>query len=57
MGEFEQVPVEETAILIISVMNGIVRYRKMQLDPKKNLCKSAVDFCRRSLMNGIDRES
>jgi AcrR family transcriptional regulator len=49
-GEFEQVPIEETAILIISVINGIVRYRKMQLDPQKNLRKAAVNFCCRSLM-------
>ena len=56
-GAFEQVPVEETALLIISVINGIVRYRKMQRDPQKNLREAAVNFCRRSLMNGIDRES
>ena len=51
-GEFDQVPVEETAILILSVINGIVRYSRMNPDPKKNLRKAAVDFCRRSLMNG-----
>ena len=70
-GKFEQVPVEETAILILSVINGIVRYTRpvefphrgthrrwdstggrMSRDPGKNLRKAAVDFCRRSLMNG-----
>jgi AcrR family transcriptional regulator len=51
-GKFGQVPVEETAILILSVINGIVRYSRMNPDPKKNLRKAAVDFCRRSLMNG-----
>jgi len=51
-GEFQQVPVEETAILILSVINGIVRYSRMNPDPEKNLRKAAVDFCRRSLMNG-----
>ena len=51
-GEFEQVPAEETAILILSVINGIVRYGRMNPDPEKNLRKAAVDFCRRSLMNG-----
>jgi len=51
-GEFEEVPVEETAILILSVINGIVRYSRMNPDPEKNLRKAAVDFCRRSLMNG-----
>ena len=56
-GEFTPVPLEETATLILSVINGIVRYRKMNRNLEKNLCKAAIDFCRRSLMNGIDRES
>lgn len=54
-GDFEQVPVEETAILILSVINGIVRYSRMNVDPKKNLKKAAVDFCRRSLMINAKR--
>jgi len=57
LGEFEQVPVEETAILIISVINDILRYRMMNRVLEKNLCKAAIGFCWRSLMNGIDRES
>ena len=56
-GEFEQVPVEETAILIISVMNGIVRYRRMNPDPEKNLREAAVEFCRRSLMKASTQGS
>ena len=56
-GVFTPVPLEETATLILSVINGIVRYRKMNRNLEKNLCKAAIDFCRRSLMNGIDRES
>ena len=51
-GVFENVPAEETAIMILSVINGIVRYQNMNQDPKKNLRQAAVDFCRRSLMNG-----
>jgi len=51
-GEFVQVPVQETSIMILSVINGIVRYRKMNQDPKKNLREASVEFCRRSLMNG-----
>jgi AcrR family transcriptional regulator len=51
-GSFEQVPVEETAILILSVIDGIVHYSRMNRNPKKNLKKAAVDFCRRSLMIG-----
>jgi hypothetical protein len=38
--------------MILSVINGIVRYKKMNNDPPKNLRKAAVDFCRCSLMNG-----
>jgi AcrR family transcriptional regulator len=49
-GEFVPVPPEETATLILSVINGIVRYGQMDLDPEKNLRESAVEFCRRSLM-------
>jgi hypothetical protein len=47
-GEFTPVPLEETATLILSVINGIVRYRGIN----KNMREAAVDFCRRSLMNG-----
>jgi AcrR family transcriptional regulator len=54
-GDFEQVPVEETAILILSVINGLVRYSRMNRDPKKNLKDAAVDFCRRSLIIGDSR--
>ena len=51
-GEFEHVQVAETTILILSVINGIVRYSRMNRDPGMNLRRAAVDFCRRSLMNG-----
>lgn len=50
-GEFVPVPLEETATLILSIINGIVRYSRMNRDPDKKLKKAAVDFCRRSLMN------
>ena len=51
-GEFTRVPPVETAIMILSVINGLVRYQNMSQDPKKDLRKAAVDFCRCSLMNG-----
>lgn len=51
-GDFARVPAEETAIMILSVINGVVRYRRMSPDPEKNLREAAVEFCRRSLMNG-----
>ena len=47
-GEFTPVPLEETATLILSVISGIVRFRGIN----KNMREAAVDFCRRSLMNG-----
>ena len=49
--EFVPVPLEETAILILSIINGIVRYSRMNPDPEKDLREAAVEFCRRSLMN------
>jgi len=49
-GEFAPVPLEETAIMILSVINGIVRYSRMNPDPEKILREAAVEFCRRSLM-------
>ena len=70
-GKFEQVPVEETAILILSVINGIVRYTRpvefphrgthrrwdstgevMNSGNSDDMRQTAIDFCRRSLMNG-----
>ena len=51
-GEFARVPAEETAIMILSVINGIVRYSRMNRDPGMKLRRAAVEFCRRSLMNG-----
>lgn len=50
--EFEQVPAEETALLILSVINGVVRYRRMSQNPEINMKEAAVEFCKRSLMNG-----
>lgn len=51
-GEFARIPAEETAIMILSVINGIVRYKKLNGNSKNNLRRAAVDFCRRSLMKG-----
>lgn len=51
-GDFARVPAEETAIMILSVINGVVRYRRVSQEPEINIREAAVDFCRRSLMNG-----
>jgi len=50
-GEIAPVHLEETAILILSIINGIVRYSRINPDPEKSLREAAVAFCRRSLMN------
>ena len=47
-----KITTEEPAIMILSVINGIVRYKKLNGDREKNLRQAAVNFCRRSLMNG-----
>ncbi len=49
-GDFAPVPLEETAYLIFSVINGMVRYSRVNRGPDKNLREAAVEFCRRSLM-------
>lgn len=50
-GEFAPVPVVETAMLLFAFISGIVRYAAMHPGKKENLCRTAVDFCRRSLIN------
>ncbi len=50
-GEFYDVPVEETAGLLVALISGLLRQRVLNLDGKKNMRRTAVDFCRRSLMN------
>jgi len=51
-GEFEPVPVDETASLLVAYINGIIRYKAMNLGETNKMRQTAIDFCRRSLMNG-----
>lgn len=51
-GEFERVPVDETASLLVAYINGIIRYKAMNMGEADNMRQTAIDFCRRSLMNG-----
>jgi hypothetical protein len=51
-GEFAKVPVKPTANLLLAMINGLVRQRVLNLNRLKNMKKTAVDFCRRSLING-----
>jgi hypothetical protein len=50
-GEFDPVPLDETAGLLVAYINGIIRYKAMNLGDTDNMCQTAIDFCRRSLMN------
>jgi AcrR family transcriptional regulator len=50
-GEIEPVPVDETASLLVAYINGIIRYKAINLEETNNMRQTAIDFCRRSLMN------
>jgi len=49
--EFTPVPLEATTGLIIALVNGLLRRRSLKLDGIQGLKETAVDFCRRSLVN------
>lgn len=53
-GEFYNVPVAETAGLLVAMISGLLRQRLLSLDGRKDMCRTAVDFCRRSLMKMND---
>jgi hypothetical protein len=45
------VQVQETAGLVVALISGLLRQRVLGLDGTKNMRRTAVDFCRRSLIN------
>jgi len=49
-GEFHEVPVPETANLIIAIINGMLRQRGLGLDQISGMRAVAVGFCSRSLV-------
>ena len=49
-GEFIQVPVTATVGLMIAMINGLLRQRSLQLEAVRNMKKTTIDFCRRSLV-------
>ena len=51
-GEFYDVPVEETAGLLVALISGLLRQRVLNLDGTKDMRRTAIGFCRRSLING-----
>jgi len=49
-GEFIQVPITATVALMVAMINGLLRQRSLQLEAVRNIKKTTVDFCRRSLV-------
>jgi len=50
-GEFHTVPVRATANLIVALLNGLIRQRGLKFEEVEGIKETAVDFCRRSLVN------
>jgi hypothetical protein len=50
-GEFHRVPVRATANLIVALLNGLMRQRGLKFEEVEGIKQTAVDFCRRSLVN------
>jgi AcrR family transcriptional regulator len=50
-GEFHTVPVRATANLIVALLNGLMRQRGLKFEEVEGIKETAVDFCRRSLVN------
>lgn len=53
-GEFIQVPVTATVGLMIAMINGLLRQRSLQLEAVRNMKKTTIDFCKRSLVKKIE---
>jgi AcrR family transcriptional regulator len=55
-GEFAEIPVESTASLLVAMINGLVQQQFVKNENLDNMKKTAIDFCRRSLIhNQIDQ--
>jgi hypothetical protein len=50
-GEFHTVPVHATVNLIGAMLNGLIRQRGLKFEEVEGIKQTAVDFCRRSLVN------
>ena len=51
-GEFQEVPVHETANFFIAMINGLFRQRGLGLDELDGMRDVTVGFCKRSLVKG-----
>ena len=49
-GEFEKIPVAETTVLVIAMINGLVRLRDLPAKELPGVRKTAIGFLRRSLL-------
>ena len=49
-GEFKTVPVVATTGILLSIINGLLKRRSLQLDHIDGLLEATVEFCRRSLI-------
>jgi len=49
-GEFKDMPVNDTIILLLAFISGITRQRTLKLESRRGMKKSVVDFCRRSMV-------
>ena len=56
-GDFVDLPVEETAELLVASINGIIRYQVLNPGRSVAMRETAVEFCRRSLMKDLKAET
>lgn len=49
-GEFQKVPVNETAAMLVALINGLVRQHSIKLSKPRAAMAASVEFCRRSLV-------
>jgi AcrR family transcriptional regulator len=56
-GDFVDLPVEETAELLVASINGIIRYQVLNPGRSEDMRRTAVEFCRRSLMKDLKAET
>jgi len=49
-GEFNEVPANTTANLLMTMINGLMRQRGLRFEHMTGLMEEAVEFCRRSLI-------
>jgi AcrR family transcriptional regulator len=49
-GEFHDVPVEDTAMLLVAMISGLVRRRMLKYEDVDAVCRATIDFIHRSLV-------